>query len=208
VSLAEDQHPVGDFGAHRQDDAFGEAVRPRAAWRDLDHLDARIRQHRIERGRELTGPIADEELGNTLAEVHDEVAGLLGGPGSVGIAGHAQHVQVAVVDLEGEQDVEPLQCHRAVDVEEVHGQHRRGLGAQELAPAGVGVSRRRRRGPVAAQDPTDRRGADGVAEFEQFALDPAVAPARVLPRHPLHQLGDDVVDRWAAGPVRVGPPLP
>ena len=47
---------------------------------------------------------------------------------------------------------------------------------------------------------------DVEAEFEQFALDPAVTPARVLPRHPLHQLGDDVVDRWAAWPVRVGPP--
>jgi hypothetical protein len=29
--------------------SFGEAVRPRAAGRDLDHLDARIRQHRVER---------------------------------------------------------------------------------------------------------------------------------------------------------------
>ena len=29
VSLAEDQHPVGDLGPHCQDEAFGEAVRPR-----------------------------------------------------------------------------------------------------------------------------------------------------------------------------------
>ena len=28
MSLAEDQHPVGDLGPHRQDEAFGEAVRP------------------------------------------------------------------------------------------------------------------------------------------------------------------------------------
>jgi hypothetical protein len=92
VPLAEDQHPVGEFGSDGQHDAFGEAVRPRATRRDLDHLNARIRQHRIERGRELTGPIADQELepGNTLAEVHHEVAGLLGGPGSVGMAGHPQ----------------------------------------------------------------------------------------------------------------------
>src|SRR3954453_6582244 len=31
-------------------------------------------------------------------------------------------------------------------------------------------------------------------------------PARVLPRHPHHQGGEDVVDRWPSGPVRVGPP--
>jgi hypothetical protein len=31
--------------------------------------------------------------------------------------------------------------------------------------------------------------------------------ARILRRHPLHQRGDDVVDRWAAGSVLVSPPL-
>ena len=40
---------------------------------------------------------------------------LLGGPGSVGMSGHAQHVQVAITDLEHEQDVEPPQRERAVD---------------------------------------------------------------------------------------------
>ena len=183
VSLPEDQHPVGEFGADGQHEAFGEAVRPRTPRRDLDHLDARIRQHRVERGRELSGPIADEEPEprDVFAEVHDEVAGLLGGPGPVGMRGHAQDVQVAVADLECEQDVEPPQRHRAVDVEEVDGEHAGGLGAQELPPAGVGVPDRRRWDPVALEDPPDRRGADAVAEFEQLALDPLVSPARVLP---------------------------
>ena len=40
MSHAEDQHPVGDLGPHCQDEAFGEAVRPRTPRRDLDHLDA------------------------------------------------------------------------------------------------------------------------------------------------------------------------
>jgi hypothetical protein len=48
VSLAEDQHPVGDLGADGQHEAFGEAVRSRTAGRDLDHFDARIRQYRVE----------------------------------------------------------------------------------------------------------------------------------------------------------------
>ena len=71
--------------------------------------------------RELSGAIA--------AEVHDEVAGLLCRPGSIGVRGHAEDVQVAVADLEDEQDVEPAQCHRAVDVEEVDGEHAGGLRA-------------------------------------------------------------------------------
>ena len=61
VALAEDQHAVGEFGSDGQHEAFGEAVRSGTTGRDLDHLDARIRQHRVERRRELTGAIADEE---------------------------------------------------------------------------------------------------------------------------------------------------
>jgi len=121
VPLAEDQHPIGDLGADRQYEAFGEAVRPRTARRDLHHLDTRVRQDRVERCRELPGPIPDEEPkpGDVVAEVHDEVACLLCSPGPVGMPGHTQHVQVAVADLECEQDVEPSQRGRAVDVEEV-----------------------------------------------------------------------------------------
>src|SRR5690349_1163257 len=100
-------------------EAFGEAVRPRTTRRDLDHLDARILRHGVERGRELPSTVADEEpkLRGAVAEIHHEVAGLLGGPGPVGTPGHAEHVQVAVADLECEQDVEPPQGERAVDVE-------------------------------------------------------------------------------------------
>ena len=97
------------------------------------------------------------------------------------MVGYAKDVQIAVADLERDQDVDPSERDRAVEVEEVDGQHLGGLGAQELAPAGVGVSRRRRWYPAALEDPTDGRSADAVAEFEQFALDSAVAPARVLP---------------------------
>jgi hypothetical protein len=60
------------------------------------------------------------------------------------MTGHAQYVQVAIADLAREHDVEPPQCDRAVDVEEVHGQHRGGLRAKELAATGVGGPRRRR----------------------------------------------------------------
>jgi len=151
--------------------------------------------------------VADEEPepSGVLAEVHQQVAGLLGSPGSVGMGGHAQHVQGAVADLEHEQHVQPPQGERAVDVEEVHREHAGGLGTQELPPTDVGVPHRRRWDPVALQDPPDRRGADAVAELEQLALQPLVSPSQVLPRHPHHQGGEHVVDRWPPDPVRVGP---
>jgi hypothetical protein len=125
----------------------------------------------------LPGPITDEEPEPRylFAEVRDEVAGLLRGPWSVRVLGHAQDVQVAVTDLEREQHVETPQRDRAVDVEEVDGEHAGGLGAQELPPAGVGMPDRCRWDVVALEDPPDRRGTDPVAEFEQLARDPLVS---------------------------------
>jgi hypothetical protein len=92
--LAEDEHPVSNLGSDGQHEAFGEAVRAWTPRRDLDHLDACVRQDRVERCRELPGAVADEEPkpGGVVAEVHDEVAGLLGGPRAVGMCGHAQDV--------------------------------------------------------------------------------------------------------------------
>ena len=89
VSFAEDQHPVGDLGSDGQHEAFGEAVRPWTPRRDLHHLDAGVRHDRVEGSRELTGPIADEEPkpGGMVAEIHQQVAGLLRGPRPIGMCG-------------------------------------------------------------------------------------------------------------------------
>jgi hypothetical protein len=94
VPLAEDQHPVGDLGSDGQHEAFGVVVRHRALPRNLECFDARVRKDRIERRRGLPGPIADQEpeTGGTSAEIHQQVAGLLRGPRSVGMPGHAQDV--------------------------------------------------------------------------------------------------------------------
>jgi hypothetical protein len=64
-------------------------------------------------------------------------------------------VQVAITDLEREQDVEPSQRHSAVDVEEIYGQHRGGLRTQEPSPAGVGLPGRCRWDAAVAQDPAN-----------------------------------------------------
>jgi hypothetical protein len=94
MSLAEDQHAVSELGAGGQHEPLGVAVRSRTLRRDLDHLDTHIREHRIERGRELPRTVADEEPAphGALAEVHDEVAGLLRGPRPVRVCGDAQDV--------------------------------------------------------------------------------------------------------------------
>jgi hypothetical protein len=57
------------------------------------------------------------------------------------------------------------------------------------------------------EDSADGGCSDAVAELEKLALDALVAPGLVLAGHPLDQRGDRVVERWAAGAVRVGPLL-
>jgi hypothetical protein len=77
VPFTEDQDAVGEFGSGGQYESFGEAVRSRAAWRDLHGVDARVGQDGVERGGELAGPVADEEAecGGMAVEVHQQVPG-------------------------------------------------------------------------------------------------------------------------------------
>jgi hypothetical protein len=107
-----------------------------AARRDLDDLDAGVVEHGVEGCSELSGSVADQEpeLSRSVAEVGDEVAGLLRRPGSVWFGGGAKDVDVAGVDLDHEEHVDPPQRHGAVDVEEVACERGRRLSAQELSP--------------------------------------------------------------------------
>ena len=80
----------------------------------------------------------ERECADAVVAVHQQVAGLLGGPFSSRMARRPQDVEVAVADFQGEEDVDPLQGHGAVDVDEVHGQPGRGLRPQEPSPRRVG----------------------------------------------------------------------
>ena len=96
---------------------------------NLHGVDPDAGEDGVERGGELAGAVADEEpeRGGTVVEIHQQVPGLLGGPGTGGMARRPEDVHVAAADLEGEEHVDPFQRDRAVDVEEVHGQHGGGL---------------------------------------------------------------------------------
>jgi hypothetical protein len=52
-------------------------------------LDAHIGQDSVERPGELAGPVSDEEpeVGDVIAEIHHEVADLLGGPSPIRVGG-------------------------------------------------------------------------------------------------------------------------
>src|SRR5436309_1466928 len=74
----------------------------------------------------------EPEVRGAIAEVDKQVADLLCGPRPVRVRGHAEDVYVTGADLDHEQAVQALEGYRAVDVEEIGGEHCRGLGVQEL----------------------------------------------------------------------------
>ena len=88
---------------------------------------------RVERGGELRVAVADQEpvSASPLAEVHEQVSGLLCNPLLYGMRRHPQQVHPAGGQLDDEQHVQPPQQH-GVHGEEVHRQHTVGLGMQEL----------------------------------------------------------------------------
>ena len=83
----------------------------------------------------LAVSVADQEpeLLGAVAEVHEQVAGLLGDPGAGGMGGDPGDVYAAAAVLDHDEDVEAAQ-EDGVDVGEVDGEDRVGLrGAGTVA---------------------------------------------------------------------------
>jgi hypothetical protein len=91
------------------------------------------------RQRLILVPIADQEPEpvGAIAEVHQQVAGLLSDPGSRRAGGNPSEVHATAAMFDHDQDVETAQ-EDGVDVGEVDGEDRVGLRGQELAPGRSG----------------------------------------------------------------------
>ena len=218
VPLAEDQHPVGDLGPGGKHEPFRIGIRARATGRDLHDLDTSVGQDRVKRRGELPGPVTDQEpeTCSAITEVHQEVADLLCGPGAVRFRGDPEDVHVARSDLHEEQAVQALEGHRAVDVEEVGGEHRGRLGVQELPPRGVGVPLRCRGDLQGLEDPADSGRADPwpsrPVRVGPLAGDQAAVPAedgagsdQPVPPQPCWQEPDQRGEDRPVGPLQPGP---
>src|SRR6266516_210264 len=140
VPLAVDNHPVGALGSGAAYPPFGVTVgswRPR---RGLGYIHALASEDLIEGASELGAAVPDEEAegADPVVEVHEQVGGLLGGPGAGRVGGPARDVHAPGHDLHDEQDVQTLEEDRA-GMEEVAGQQPLRRGAQERPPGGVRV---------------------------------------------------------------------
>ncbi|MEV4360937.1 hypothetical protein [Nonomuraea sp. NPDC049625] len=80
--------------------------------------------------------IADEEAegAEPLAEVHEQVSGLLGRPSAGRVRGHARDVHTPRRHLDEDQHIQPFEQYR-LDHQEVTRDDRVRLGGQELPPA-------------------------------------------------------------------------
>jgi hypothetical protein len=84
------------------------------------HSGALRPEHLVEPAAELRVTIADNEAdpASSFSQDKQQVAGLLGDPGAVGVGGHSSQVDPPGVQFDAEQHVQPLQPDR-VDGEEV-----------------------------------------------------------------------------------------
>jgi len=127
-----------------------------------------------------TAPVADQEPEpvGSIAEIHQQVAGLLRNPGPGRVGGDSHDVHAATAVLDHHEDVEAAQ-EDGVDVGEVDREDRLGLRGQELPPGRPGPAGCWSE-PRALQDLPDGRGGHGMAEADQLTLDAPIAPAGIL----------------------------
>ena len=76
---------------------------------------------------------SEGKLAGAFAEIHEQVAGLLGGPRPGGVRGDAQDVHAPGLDLHHEEHVQAPEEH-GVNMQEVARQDPGRLGGQELPP--------------------------------------------------------------------------
>ncbi len=120
VLLVIDQNPVGALRPDATDEAFRDGVGPRCPRWSLDHGNAFGREYRVEGPDVFRVPIPNQEpkCANPIAQIHHQVARLLGSPCSGRVGGHPEDVNPAGGDLHDKQYVQPPQRH-GVEVEEI-----------------------------------------------------------------------------------------
>src|SRR4051794_32470977 len=204
--MAENDDPVEALAPHGPDPALGVRPRLRRPHRRLDDTDAFRAEDLVELAAELAVAIANEKLrlDAIIIELHQQVARLLGYPAAVRVGGDPGEAHAAGRELDEEQDVEALQ-EQGIDAEEIALEDARRLLSEEPGPARLQTPRCWLDSLV-LQDRPHRARRKLDTEPDQLALDPPVAPTRILARKPRHQLPDLHPGRRPAGaPVRIPP---
>ena len=115
VASSGDQDVVEAFSAQCPDEAFRDRVRPWSSGRGADDPDVDAGEDRVERGGELAVPVADQEPEpvGAIAEIHQQVTGLLGHPGTGRVGDDPSNVHAATLVLDHDENIEAAQKHVA-----------------------------------------------------------------------------------------------
>jgi len=170
----------------------------RGARRCLEDLDVDGGEHGVEGGGELAVAVADQEPEASVGvvEVHEQVAGLLGQPGSGRVRGDAQDVYPARGVFDDEERVQPVQRDR-VEMEQIARDDRLGLRLEELRP-GRPATPRRRVDARRVKDLPHGRGADLVAESDELTVHAPIPPGGIFGGQAHGQGADAGGDGWSA----------
>jgi hypothetical protein len=144
MGLVPDQGAVQELAPASADPAFGDRIHARRPDVAEPGPDPGTGEDRVERSGEVRTAVPDHEPGpvRMLAEVHDQVAGLLDGPFPGGMRSDSENPDAPAGVLDHGQDI-GLGAIEQVRREGVARQDRLGLGAQEQRPGRTGPPRRR-----------------------------------------------------------------
>src|SRR4051812_9349111 len=111
VAWSGDQDVVEAFSAQGGYEALGDCVRPGCPDRGANDADVGAGEHGVERGGELAVPVVDQEPEpvSALAELYEQVAGLLRNPIPGRVCGDPGEVHATAVVFDHEEDVEATQ---------------------------------------------------------------------------------------------------
>jgi hypothetical protein len=135
VAWPDDQEVVEAFPSEGADEPFRDRIRAGCPDRGANDPHVSTGEDGVEGHRELAVPVADQEPEpvGSIAEIHQQVACLLGHPGPGGVGGYPADMHPAAVVLDNNENVEAAQEDR-IDVGEVDREDRVGLRRQELPP--------------------------------------------------------------------------
>jgi hypothetical protein len=156
VAAVDDQTPVEALAAEGADPTLGMGVRVWGSDRRADDLHALAAEDFIEGATEFAVVVVKQKLEGLLpvGEEHQQVSRLLCDPAPIWIACARDELDPTTLERDEEQNVDAAQPD-GLDRQEVAGEHRRCLPAQEQPPTQP-VSFGRRRQPMADQDRTHR----------------------------------------------------
>ena len=193
VALAPYEHPVQALGPGCAHKALGERVRAGRPHGCLDNPGVDRPHHLVEGPDELGVTVTDEEPdGSALVLQGDgQVTGLLGDPGPDRVGGHAGQEDLAPLEVDEEQHIEPPE-RDGVDVEEVACEGAVPAWARRNSDHRRPRCPRRRSKAVTAKHVAHARRRNGHTELPALPDDAEVAPAGVLPGQAKYE-GDDLV---------------